>query len=53
MLRWSFIFIVLAIIAGIFSYGKIWQGEMILSKILLVIFSILSILFFRIENKTK
>ena len=44
MLRWTVIFIVLAIIAGIFGFGGIAEGAASIAKVLFVIFLVLVVL---------
>jgi len=52
MLRWTVIFIVLAIIAGIFGFGGIAAGAASIAKVLFFIFLVLFIISL-ISGRTK
>ena len=48
MLRWSFAFLVLALVAALFGFGGIASGAASLAKILFVVFLVLWLLSFGI-----
>tara|TARA_Y100000815_G_C13219625_1_gene453800 strand:- start:157 stop:318 length:162 start_codon:yes stop_codon:yes gene_type:complete len=53
MLRWSFVCILVAIAAAVFTYGNVIKGAELSAKICMIIFSFLFVLALIVERKPK